>query len=689
MMKKTVLYIFILAAFAVNAQIDRTKQPTPGPAPVINLGTPQTFQLANGLKVLVVENHKLPRVSYTLTIDNPPHTEGAKAGVGQLMGSLLGKGSASIDKDTYNEEVDYMGAVISFNAEGGFARGLSKYAERVLELMADAAINPNFTEEEFNKEKDLLLEGLKSNEKSVTTAARRVETALAYGLKHPYGEYVSQETVNNVTLNDINTYYRNYFVPKNAYLVVVGDVDYRTVEQQVTKYFGGWEKRAPLSVSYSKPKNPLYSQINFLDMPNAVQSEIAVQNVVDLKMTDEDYFPVLIANKILGGGAEARLFVNLREDKGYTYGAYSNVGADRYASRFRASASVRNAVTDSAVTAFLDELYRIRNERVSQQDLILAKADYVGSFVMALERPETIARYALNIETEGLPKDFYVSYLSKINAVTAEQVQEAAKKYFSVDNMRIVITGKGSDVLKSLENYTYKGKRIPISYFDKYANKIDRPVYEVKTPEGVSAKSVIEKYINAIGGKKKVEAVNSLFINAEGNAQGMALNMEVKVTSKNQFAMDLKMMGNSLSKQVINGDSGYIMAQGQQMPIPEEEFSKIKDASLPFPELYYLTKDDLVIDGIEDLEGKSAYVVKVADNKVNYYDVETGLKVKEITTIEAQGQVITQEVGLGNYQEVSGISFPFTQKQSFGPQSIEFTIKEIKINEGVTEEDFK
>lgn len=479
-MKKIVYTVLFLSTFFIHAQIDRSKQPKPGPAPEINLGKPQTFTLRNGLKVLVVENHKLPRVSFNLTIDNPPVLERNKAGVATLVGSLLGKGSKKIAKDDFYEEVDYLGASINFSSRGAFASGLSKYAKRIIELMADAALHPNFTQEEFDKEKKILLDNLKSQEKSVTTAARRVERVLAYGKNHPYGEFTTPESVNAITLSDIEIFYANYFVPGKAYLVVIGDVNFEDVQKQITKNFELWKKSFPPTYSLAKPLDAYYTQINFVDMPNAVQSEIAVQNLMNLKMTDSDYFPVLLANKILGGGADARLFLNLREDKGYTYGAYSGIGTDKYASsRFRASASVRNAVTDSAVVAFLTEINRIGNELVSPEELASAKAKYTGDFVLALERPETVARYALNIETENLSENFYQTYLEKINAVTAEQIQAAAKKYFKAKKLRIVVTGKGSEVLENLEKVSFNGRKIPIKYFDKYGKKAAKPKYEV------------------------------------------------------------------------------------------------------------------------------------------------------------------------------------------------------------------
>lgn len=484
-MKKT--YILLAAFFTVlvaQAQVDRSVMPKPGPAPEINLSNPESFQLNNGLKVMVVENHKLPRVSIQLTIDNPPILEGDKAGVSSLTGSLLGNGSKNITKDEFNEEIDFLGARLSFGSQSAYASSLSKYFPRMMELMAEAAINPNFTQEEFEKEKNKLITGLKTEEKDVSAIAGRVQRALAYGKDHPYGEFTTEATVNNVTLSDIEAFYRDYFVPANAYLIIVGDVSLEEVKELTEKFFTPWTKAVPPSFSYTSPKNVPNTQINFVDMPNAVQSEIAVQNVVELKMKDADYIPVLVANQILGGGGEGRLFLNLREDKGYTYGSYSSINDNKYAaSRFRATASVRNAVTDSSVVEILKEIDQIKTEPVSEKELKNTKAKYAGRFIMALEDPQTIARYALNIETEDLPKDFYKTYLERLDKVTIQDVQNVAQKYFNSSNARIVVTGKGSEVLENLRKVTYKGKNLPVLFYTKTAEKTEAPNYEAAVPE--------------------------------------------------------------------------------------------------------------------------------------------------------------------------------------------------------------
>lgn len=688
-MKKIILSLVIaLTTVSLYAQIDRTTMPEAGPAPTINLEEPTRFELKNGLTVMVVENHKLPRVSIQLSIDNPPSLEGEKAGVSSLAAGLLGNGSTNISKDAFNEEVDFLGASLNFGASSAFASSLSKYFPRILELMADAAINPNFTEEEFQKEKEKLLTGLKSQEKDVSAMAGRVQSAIAYGKEHPYGEFATEETVNKVSLEDAKKFYQTYFNPNNAYLVIIGDVDTKAVKKLVKKHFNSWKKGAQVLTNWKNPVASNEATINFIDMPNAVQSEVSVQNVVNLQMKDPDYLPTLMANRILGGGGSARLFQNLREDKAYTYGSYSSIGNSKYVpSRFRAYASVRNAVTDSAAVQILEEIQKITAEPVTQKELDAAKATYVGNFVMALERPSTIANYALNIETEGLPKDFYKTYLERINAITVADVQQAAGKYFSTENTQVVVTGKGKEVLENLEKMTFQGKKLPVKYFNTNADQVEKPEYKMELPAGVTAQSVIENYLDAIGGRAVLEKVKTVSIFASGEVQGMALNFQLIRTSDNQFMQNIEMMGRSMSKQVFNGENGYAMMQGQKMDLNPQQAAMIKDEAQPFYELH-LDPEAISLEGIEKVDGENAYKVRVSDNRVAFYNVTSGQKIQEITTTEMMGQTIESTMKFGDYKEASGIMFPFYLGQMMGPQLIEFTIEKIEVNSGVTAEDF-
>ncbi len=688
--KISALLVLFFVAFSVTAQIDRSKQPQPGPAPKISLEKPQEFTLKNGLKVLVVENHKLPRVSFSLTLDNPPVLDGNKSGVSSLLGAMLGNGTTSVAKDDFNNEVDFLGANISFGATNAYASSLSKYSNRILELLADAALNPLLVEDEFKKEKDKLIESLKAEAKSVDAIAGRVVNALSYGTHHPYGEFTTEETINNVTFGDVVAYYEKYFNPNNAYLVVVGDVEFKSIKKEIEKRFGKWTKTVDVSSKLPEPTpNVQFTQINFVDMPNAVQSNLTLTHNVNLKMTDSDYHAVLIANRILGGGFNSYLNMNLREEHGYTYGARSSIDADKYVSSFSASTAVRNMVTDSAVVETLKEINRIKTTPVDAEALKNAKAKYVGDFVLALERPQTIARYALNIKTNNLPADFYETYLQKINAVTVADVQRVADNYFNPENARVIIVGKGSDVVENLEK-----TGIPVKYFDTYANPVDKPVFSKPIPAGVTAQTVIDGYLEAIGGKDKAKTVTSTFATSNVTIEGLpfAPKAEVKTMAPNKESLEMSIDGMGVvMKQKFDGNTGYAEQQGMRMDLTADEVAEKKATYSIFPELYY-DVSAVSLESLASIDGNDVYKLKVTaggKDSYRYYDAKTGLLIRVESTVEAQGQSFTSVIDYANYSTVDGLQFPYSESIKTGPQQISLNVTNIVLNSGVTEDDFK
>ena len=682
---KKFIYIAASLFLTITMQAQDRPQPKAGPSPTININKPQTFTLKNGLKVLVVENHKLPRVSFTLTLDNPPYAEGAKKGVANILSSMIGNGTKKTTKDAFNEEIDFLGANINFWDSGASANGLSRYSKRLLELMAEGSLDPIFVQEEFEKEKAKLIEGLKSEEKSVSAIARRVENALTYGKEHYKGEFTTEETLNNVTLNDVIVNYNTYFAPSNAYLVIVGDVKFKEIKKEVEKLFGGWRKATAPQLAYSDPKDVQYSQINFIDMPNAVQSEIALVNLSNLKMTDKEYFAALLANQILGGGGEGRLFLNLREKHGWTYGAYSSIGSGKYINKFRSGSSVRNAVTDSAVVEVFNELKRIRTELVSEEDLKNAKAKYIGNFVMQIEKPSTIASYALNKETQGLPDDFYENYIKNINAVSAEDIKNAANKFFLADQTRVVIVGKAADVLPGLEAMS-KREKLPIFYFDKYGNPTEKPEVKKPVPAGVTVQTVLNDYIKAIGGEKAVKNVKTLAVLSSGTVQGTPLELVVKTAPK-KLGVEMKAMGMVMMKQVVNEKEAYMVQQGQRKDFTGDDLKDMQADATTFKELALLTDKDVTLTGIENINGADAYAIKNGKSTL-YYDVKTGFKVAEAKDVEQGGQKMTQTTYYQDYKDVKGLKFPYKTIMNVGIE-IELITTEVKINEGVTDADFK
>lgn len=675
------LLAILTICFTLNAQVDRTKKPVPGPAPQVKFGKAEKFKLDNGLTIIMVENHKLPRASATLTIDNQPIFEGDKAGVSSMMGSLLGRGTPSITKDEFNERIDFLGANIGFGSSSAYAFSLKRYFEEVLGLMADGVKNSQFSQEEFDKEQKITLDGIKSNEKSVTSIARRVEDLLTYGANHPYGEFVSKETVNNITLADVKENYNTYYRPNNAYLIIQGDINSKEIKKLVKNLFSDWKASEIPTVDIPEPTNVKTTEINFVNMDNAVQSEIAIINNIELKLGDKDYYAVLLANSILGEGGTARLYSNLREDKGYTYGSYSYVRQNRNAATFRATASVRNVVTDSSVVEIMKEINTIRYDKITEAELKQAKAEYVGSFVINVQKPETIASYALNRELYNLPDDYYENYLKNINAVTIDDVQNAAIKYFKGDKARIVITGKGIDVLKNLEKTDYV-----IKYFDNEGNPTDKPAMTMPIPEGMTAANVVDKYVDAIGGKDKVMAIKSLMMISNATIQGTPLVMTTKSAAPNKTLMTISVMGNIAQKMVFNGTTGYQEARGQRMYMQPEEIAEAKNLVAPFADMAYKSGK---LDRIEPIDGENYYVI-ISGKKEIFYNVKTGLKAKEINTQKMpDGKEVKIPTTFSDYKAVNGIMFPHAVVMKSGPMDLNFEVKEIKINEGVSDADFE
>jgi predicted Zn-dependent peptidase len=689
-MKKNILLILsIIFSLNLSAQLDRSVMPKGGPAPKIKLEKPKEFKLKNGIKVLVVENNKLPRVNYSFRFDRNPIFEGEKAGVLTLLGSMLGNGTTTISKDEFNEEVDFLGASINVGFGSASAFTLTKNNERVLELFSDAIINPLLTNEEFDKEKEKLIEGLKSNKKSIDAISGRVGNALSYGKNHVYGEFISEETLNNVTYEDVLEYHEKYFIPNNAYIVIIGDINYKEIKSSINNRFSQWTKGK--NIETSKPlltENVSLTQVNFIDLPTATQSSISITNNVDLMMTDEDYFSALMTNDILGGGGAGYLFKNLREDKGYTYGAYSSIGSSRYGvAKFSAGAKVRNMVTDSAVTEIVKEISRIRLEKVDPELLKNAKAKYVGSFIRRAENPQTIAGYALNIKLNNLPEDFYENYLENINAVSQEDVMRVANKYFKIANSRIIVVGKGSDVVQNLEEVGF-----PVNYFDEYANPVPKPVFNKSIPEGMSALDVMNNYIKAIGGKTLLSSVNTLVTKASVTLPGAPFKPE---------AISKKMMPNKsidewtapmglILKQTFSGEKGYregLMMGGQKTMMTDEEIEEAKNVEGIFDEIYF-TADQIELINISAIDGEDVYKVKVIKNEktsYRYYSTESGYLVS-VDSEDANKNIVS--VKYGDYKNIEGLWAPHLMQINQGGQVIEFITAEVLINTPLKDSDF-
>ncbi|TCD28711.1 insulinase family protein [Pedobacter psychrodurus] len=468
-MKKIILtvYMAIIVQFSMAQKLDRSKKPLPGPAPIIQIKNPVIFKLETGLTVLVVENHQHPKITATFSTDGGPIFEGKKAGVIGILSGMLKEGTIKYAKAELDEKIDQMGAELSVSAGGSYVSSLTPYFQEAFTLMIEALREPAFSKDSFDKLKSQHLSSIKSEEKNVTSISSRVVRALSFGPDHALGEFATARSVEAITLEDVKTLYREILTPSKGYLTIVGDITPDKARSLVKNTFGNWKGPVIHPYNPSKVENLAKTEVNIIDLPSAVQSEITVLNLIELPLSSPDYHAVLLANQILGVGANGRLFKNLREKHGFTYGAYSAVGSGRNQTTFSASASVRNDKVDSAVFELLKEIKLIGNEIVSEDALQNAKNLYNGNFALNMENPAIGAGFASSILVNKLPKDFYKKFLEKLNAVTQKDVMRVSQQYFMSERARIVIVGNSKAFSQNL-----KASGLAVKYFDIYANPV-------------------------------------------------------------------------------------------------------------------------------------------------------------------------------------------------------------------------
>jgi predicted Zn-dependent peptidase len=678
---------------AVSATEDfRNEAPEPGPAKKIQLGNSNSFQLDNGLKVIVVENHKLPRVSYQLSLDNDPLYEGEMAGYVSIAGQLLNKGTKSKSKGEIDAAIDFIGANLNTSSGGVFGSSLKKHQSALLEIMTDVLLNPVFPEDEFEKIKKQTLSGLAQSKSDPNTIAGNLASIINYGDGHPYGEVATEESVSKITLDRCKDHYKKYFKPNNAYLVIVGDITPDEAKMNAEKYFGTWEKGDVPLKKYKTPVPHNERRVHFANKDGAQQSVIRVTYPVDMKPGSPDAIKASVMNSILGGGIFlGRLMQNLREDKAYTYGARSSLSTDRMIGNFNAGASVRNEVTDSSVVEFLYELNRMRNEPVPQSDLDLAKSSMTGGFARSLESPQTIARFALNIARYNLPADYYETYLEKLEAVNVADVQAMANKYILSDQANIIVVGAKDEVAEKLLPFDANGE---IDYYNAFGKKLEDVALEM--PTDLTAEQVVSKSYDALGGKDKLMSVKSMLQTYEMDMMGQMFEISFLKKAPNKGVMKTLMGGNVMAEQILNGDKAVVSQMGQKQVLTEgKDFESIKEQMALFPELDILDgTNKLELKGLENIDGVNCYKVAVENKNgevsTYFYSAVTNLMKRSVSTGEAQGQTVTTTADFADYKDAGeGILMPFKLTVSGAmPFPLNMELKKVELNAEIDDSNF-
>lgn len=426
----------------------------------VKLPKPVEATLDNGLTVLVLEDHRFPVVNVSMQISGagPIFDPADKPGLANLTAQMLREGTKTRNSRQIAEEVEKLGATLG--ATSGFgstavnitATGLSDNFDHWFALMADVLVNPSFPAEDFGKLKTRQKTALMQQRTQPSFLSEERFRRVVYG-NHPAAIFSTTPAVlDSLTPEMLAAWHRDRYVPQNAILAIAGDVKAADVIAKLKTALAGWKRTDYKETLPANPKPATDGKIYLIDRPNSVQSTITMGNIA-IDRRHADYVPVVVMNSIVGGGASARLFLNLREEKGYTYGVYSNFTALKYPGPWSAGGDVRTEVTEGAMTEFMRELNRIRDEKVPAEELEEQKRSIVASFALSLESPTQLLNYAIIRKLYGLPDDYWETYPSKIMAVTADDVQRVARQYVNPQTQQVVVVGDAKKIKPVLEKF--------------------------------------------------------------------------------------------------------------------------------------------------------------------------------------------------------------------------------------------
>lgn len=684
-MKSLYLLMALILTNSVFAQLDRSQRPAPAAAQKINIPASQVFTTANGITVILSENHKIPKVSIELSLGNTPRLEGSKAGLADFTGSLLMSGTTTRSKDQLDREIDFIGANLSAGSSSMYLSCLTKHLSKGLDLMIDVLYNANFPESEIERIRKQNLSGLQSTKADAGEMASNATRAVNFP-NHPLGEIMTEATLQTISREDMLAYYKSTFTPKGSYLVVVGDISRAETEALVQTYFATWQGGPAYQAELGKGQFDKGNRVIFVKKPGAVQSVVYVTFPIDLRAGHKDQLALNVLNGILGGGGfGTRLMQNLREDKAFTYGCYSSLNITENGSWMSAGGNFKNAVTDSAITEILKEFAGIIEAQVRDEELSLTKNNMAGGFARSLERPQTIARFALNTIKQKLAPDYYQNYLQQLEAITKEDVLRVAQQYFTAKNCHIIVVGN-EEILSKLLPFDSDGK---IEKLDAFGAAIK----ETRTAD-ISADELIDNYAMALTGTsskkaaiKKVKAIKSYVRVSEiSSAQiPFALSSTDYFWDGSKEASKMEMPGMVLQKSYFDGTSGYTFSmQGGREDLKAEEITAKQKASGLIPELNYKSKGmNYEIKGIENIDGEDCYVLYTTDGEsesFDYFSSTSFMKLRTTNLRKMEDELIETTTTFSDYKDINGFKFGHTFSLSVGKMTLSGTVKSIEVN---------
>jgi zinc protease len=678
--------LLLLSQAALGQKIDRTKKPEAGPAPAASFPDFKEAVLSNGLKVFIIESDRKPTITVRLLVKAGDFFDGEKPGVADFTAELLGRGSPKRKASDFAREADKIGA--EYSASSGddatsiVISGLTKHTDKLLELLSDAVLNPTFPEEQLEIVRKQALSNITAGKKTPQTLAANLQRKVLFG-EHPYGKFQTEASVNAITVEDLKNFYNAHYFANNTTIAVVGNVKADEITKKLEKYFGKWKQGTPAKVQPAELPDSKGLMIHLVDLPGAVQSNIRVC-FRSVPRNNPDLVELGVVESVLGGGFSGRLFQNLREKHGWTYGAYASGVYQRYLGYFAASTEVRNAVTDSAIAEILAEMRRICSEPINEEELKLQREYLAGNYLLSLERAEQNAARLQNIEFYGLPADYYKTYAQKVSRVTPEKALELAKKYIEVSDLAIVVVGDAKEIKPKLE------KLAKVRVYDTELNPM------ISLTLDLSGEELLKKHIEAIGGESAVMKIKDRVI--EGKVSIFAGPQTIEGTFKRTEKFPNKqvfIISTPVFSQEVYNDGKRVVQSGMggTRELTGDELKKAQE-SAHFNMLYRTAELGYKVTAKEKkmLKGRPVYVAELEQalngKTILVFDAEDFMLISETrkqTTPQGEIDVTTT---YSDFKPVDGVMQPFKIVQSLGMADVQLVVTSIKQNVGVPDEEF-
>lgn len=714
------------------------RPPRPLPARQASFPPYEIRTLENGLQVVTVMHHEQPVISMRMIVRaGAAQDPRDKAGLAGLAASLLDQGTATRSAKQVNEEIDFMGGALGAGAGTDLTFVnlvvMKDSFEAGLRILSDTAREPGFAAEEIERQRQQAISSMRVNMESPEYIADAVFDRLVYGF-HPYGvpQNGTAETLASITREDLQAFHRQYFVPNNAILAVVGDVTAEDAFASVQKVFGDWQKRELPQGTFVTPPDPT-RRVVVINKPDAVQTEVRAGHL-GVKRNHQDYMALNLTLRILGGEGANRLHQVLRSERSLTYGAKADMDTLLEAGDFEASTNTRSEATGEVLRLIVDEFWRLQRERVGERELGDAKAYITGSFPLTIEVPDAIATQVLNVLFYGLPVEQLQTYRDRVNAVRADDIERVARYYLKPDRLSIVLVGNAaafSSQLRGLGFTSFEvinmedldlmsadlrrkqppaGLRAPgnfgggatpeaapvvaarslAAYAPAGAQAVGRP--GVTAQEGTSARELLDRLVTAKGGVERLRAIKSLVATTTARALGPDAPPDraetvTYIEYPNRVRVESKIRGTDIV-QVFDGTQAWVRDPNGTHDVPQPLIRDFEGG---------LKRDTIAlllaaVDGrvrvrrLPDVKDDAGAVHQALEFSgadveplVMYADPATGLVTRQTYVAGGMGQPLIEE-RFSDYRLVDGVQINFAANVRIGGNpALERTVRDIRL----------